>query len=342
MDGRRPVGPARASTLSLTDAALRAWSPGATTHGATEGGMAGAGRDGGLAVPSRLGTYLLLVLVVIIWSSYPTVVKVALRDMPPFTLAALRCLLASALLLGLVAREGAGAGGPITRTDLPPLLVLGLAGIAGSTGTYYLAVALTSASNAVILTATTPVFVAVGGHLFFGERLGRRQWTGVACSAAGVLLTVTRGELRLFEAPPRLGDGLALVGQIGWAAYTLYGKRVLARLSPRVATAAAYLIGTAVLIPLAIVVAPAFPPARFGSLPAWSVVVFQGVLGTLSHVWYYRGVKSVGPAVTAMFMNLQPLLGVALATVVLRESVNAAQGLGACAILVGVWLTTRR
>jgi drug/metabolite transporter (DMT)-like permease len=46
----------------------------------------------------RLRTYLLLVAVVTIWGSYPTLVKLALRDMPPFTLAALRCVLASAIL----------------------------------------------------------------------------------------------------------------------------------------------------------------------------------------------------------------------------------------------------
>lgn len=289
-----------------------------------------------------LTTYLLLVVVVVIWGSYPALVKIALRDMPPFTLAALRCALASALLVVLFWRGAGREGPPITRADLPPLMVLGLAGITLSTGSFYLAIALTTASNAAILTASTPVLVAVGGHLFFGERLRSLQWAGVGVSALGVLLTVTRGEVRLLETPPRIGDGIALFGQVGWAAYTLYGKRVLSRLSPRAATTGAYLIGTAVLIPMAVILAPAFPPARLGSLPAWGVVAFQGTLGTLSHIWYYRGVQTVGPSVTAMFMNLQPLVGVALATLILGESVTLAQGLGVAAILAGVWMTTRK
>jgi drug/metabolite transporter (DMT)-like permease len=287
-------------------------------------------------------TYAGLVLVVLIWGSYPSLVKVALRDMAPFTLAVLRCLLASILLLVLVWRGRSEGEAPITRADLPGLLVLGLTGITLATGTFYLAVDLTTASNAVILTATTPVFVAVGGHLFFHQRLGRRQWAGVAASALGVLLTVTRGDLRLLEAPPRAGDGLALLGQVAWAIYTLRGQRILARLSPRVATTAAYLVGTAALIPVAAIAAPAFPPTRFDSLPAWGVVLFQGTIGTLSHVWYYRGVRAVGPAVTAIFMNLQPLVGVALATVLLGETVSVAQAAGAALVLGGVWLTTRR
>ena len=290
----------------------------------------------------RLRTYLLLVAVVVVWSSYPALVKIALRDMPPFTLAALRCVLASAILVFMLWRATGGTERPVERADLPGLAVLGIAGITISTAIFYLAVSLTSASNAVILTCSTPVLVAVGGHLFFGERLRAGQWAGVACSALGVLITVTRGDLRLLQAPPSPGDGLVLAGQVAWATYTLYGKRVLARLSPRMATTAAYLIGTAFLVPLAVLVAPAFPPAVLTSIPAWGVVVFQGTVGTLSHVWYYRGIQAVGPSVTSIFINLQPLLGVALARVLLGERLSWAQGIGAVAILAGVWLVARR
>jgi drug/metabolite transporter (DMT)-like permease len=129
---------------------------------------------------------------------------------------------------------------------------------------------------------------------------------------------------------------------VGWATYTLYGKRVLVRLSPRTATTAAYLIGTAFLIPIAIIAAPWFPPASAGSPAAWGVVIFQGTVGALAHVWYYRGVQTIGPAVTAIFMNLQPLAGLAFAALLVGETVTAPQALGAVAILACVWLTTQR
>ena len=193
-----------------------------------------------------------------------------------------------------------------------------------------------------ILTCSTPVLVALGGHFVLGERLGGLQWAGVACSAAGVLLTVTRGDLRLLEAPPSAGDGLVLLCQVAWAVYTLYGKRVLTRLSPRAATTAAYLIGTAFLLPIAVLAAPAFPPARLGSGFAWAVVILQGTLGTLSHVWYYRGVQTVGPSVTAVFMNIQPVVGLVLATLLLGEAVTLPGVVGAVLILGGVFMTTRR
>jgi len=294
-------------------------------------------------VPARdLPTYLLLVVAVSIWGSYPTLTKLALREMPPFTIAALRCLLASGLLTWLLLGRSSGGHGPVTRPDLRSLLLLGISGITVSTGFFYLAIALTTASNAVILTATTPVLVAVGGHLAFGERLGRVQWVGVVCSAAGVLLTVTRGQFAALLGALRPGDFIVLIGQVGWATYTLYGKRVLTRLSPGLATTGAYVAGTLFLVPLAFLTAPAFPPARFTAPVPWAVILFQGTVGAIIHVWYYQAVQAVGPSRSAIFMNLQPLVGVLLATLLLGEEVGFAQLVGGLAILTGVYLTTQR
>jgi drug/metabolite transporter (DMT)-like permease len=260
-------------------------------------------------VPDRRPrTYLLLVLVVVVWGSYPTLVKIAPRHAaiharrPP-----LRPGLDDPQRPVLAGRGGCSARRH--RADLPALVILSISGIAISTGIFYLAVALDRFER------RHPHGLDAGPRRRRRPPLLRRAaaprwWAGVACSAFGVLLTVSRGHLRLLESPPSLGDGIVLAGQVAWATYTLYGKRVLTRLSPRTATTAAYLIGTAFLVPLAVLAAPAFPPAVLTSVPAWGVVVFQGTLGTLSHVWYYRGVQAVGPSVTAIFMNLQPLVGV--------------------------------
>src|SRR5712691_9997810 len=82
----------------------------------------------------------------------------------------------------------------LTLEDLRAFAVLGFSGIVISTAFTYLAIYLTTASNAVILQASTPVMVAVGARLYLGERLSGLQWLGVGCSAVGVLLVVTRGQ----------------------------------------------------------------------------------------------------------------------------------------------------
>jgi drug/metabolite transporter (DMT)-like permease len=120
----------------------------------------------------------------------------------------------------------------------------------------------------------------------------------------------------------------------------VYGKRVLRTYSPALATTAAYVLGTVVLIPLAVVTAPLFPAPRLGSGIAWVVILYQAILGAVAHVWWYRAVDVVGPSPASVFMNLQTVVGLALAAVLLGEGVGAWQIAGGILVLAGVVLTT--
>ena len=71
------------------------------------------------------------------------------------------------------------------------------------------------------------------------------------------------------------------------------------------------------------------------------MVLYQAFLGTVAHVWWYEGVKAVGPSRAAAFMNLQPIVGVLLAWVMLREAVAWPEIGGGVLVLLGVALTTQ-
>lgn len=277
-----------------------------------------------------------------LWGSYPATAKLALRDIPPLMLAAIRCTLASAFLIFLLLRAGAETLRGLTPATLRDFVILGAFGIWGSTQITYLAIYYTSASNAVILQAATPVIVGLGSWLYLDEKLGLRQWGGVALSVLGVLLVITDGRLAALRPEElRAGDFINLVGLCGWSAYTLYGKRVLTRTSPAVATTGAYVVGTLMIIPTAIIAAPLFPAPRLASATAWTVIFYQGLLGAVAHVWWYRAVSVVGASRSAVFLNIQPVVGVVLATTMLREALTGWDVLGGVFVLAGVALTAR-
>lgn len=291
---------------------------------------------------SQTRAYLALVAIVALWASYPATAKLVLQDFPPFFLAAVRCAVASCFLAWLLARAGAEALRGLSPGALRVFLVLGFTGIWGSMQFSYVAYYYTTAGNAVILQAASPVMVALTARFYLGERLRPVQWAGVAVSVFGVLLVVTRGRLaalRLEEL--RGGDFLTLGTLAGWSVYTVYGKRVLGTLSPALATTGAYVAGTFMVLPTALVAAPLFPAPRLASVAGWAVVLYQALIGAVAHVWWYRAVEVVGASRAAIFMNLQPIVGIALAAALLREGVGLWQIPGTACVLTGVGLTTR-
>jgi len=251
--------------------------------------------------------------------------------------------IASAFLCVTLWRRGAAEFTALRLRDLGPLAFLGFAGIFVSTGGTYLAIAFTTASSAVLLQPVTPVMVALGARFYLGERLHPRQWLGVACSALGVVLIITKGSWHaVTHLDLRPGDFLLLVSSVGWAAYTVYGKRVLARHSPIVATTTAYVFGSAMLLPLPFLTARLFPAPDLNSVVAWTVVLYQAILGSVAHVWWYEAVHLVGPSRSAVFLNLQPVIGVLLAWIMLGERIGLSGALGGAAVLAGVALTSQR
>jgi drug/metabolite transporter (DMT)-like permease len=115
---------------------------------------------------------------------------------------------------------------------------------------------------------------------------------------------------------------------------------VLTEHDPALTTTAAYVLGSVMLLPMAFIVAPFFPPPDLTSLAAWAVVAYQAFLGAVAHIWWYEGVKAVGPSRSAIFLNLQPMVGVLLAWLMLGERIVAAELAGAATVLAGVALTT--
>jgi drug/metabolite transporter (DMT)-like permease len=290
---------------------------------------------------SQTRAYVALFLIASLWGTFPATSKLALADIPPTLLTAVRCGIAAGFLSVLVLRSGFDAGRELTADAVRAFFVLGTAGFVVSTHGSYWGIYTTSAANAAILQSTAPVMVTLGARAYLGERLRRRQLAGVAVSALGVLLVVTQG--RLAELAPselRLGDFLTLFALSGWTLYTVYGKRVLAGHSPMLATTGAYVCGTLVLLPLAVVTAPLTPRPRLGSAVAWMVLLYHAIPGAVAHLWWYAAVERVGPSRAAIFMNVTPVVGIGMAALLVGEEIGPWQIGGVVLVLAGVALTT--
>jgi drug/metabolite transporter (DMT)-like permease len=284
--------------------------------------------------------YGLLFLISLIWAGNFIAAKVALAVVGPITLTALRTVLATVVLLWYV-RFTYQTWPSVGTGDLRIFLTLALTGLVTNTTLWYYGLQRTLAVNAAILGAMGPVFVALLSATWLRERLSPLNVLGILVSSAGVVLTVTRGSLRaLLDLDLHPGDFFILAGQSIWAVYSVYARQVSRRFPPTVITAGTYIVSAAFLVPLALIERPwvALPRVTLGTILA---VLYAATLVTVSHIWFYWGIRVVPAAVASLTVNLLPFEVLALSWLLLGEAVTWAHVLGALIVIAGVALATR-
>jgi drug/metabolite transporter (DMT)-like permease len=74
----------------------------------------------------------------------------------------------------------------------------------------------------------------------------------------------------------------------------------------------------------------------------WGALAYSGILAlVLAYLFWYRGVRVLGPTRSAMYGNLQPVIALIVAWLALGETPTVVQIVGAAAILFGLVLTRR-
>ena len=110
-------------------------------------------------------------------------------------------------------------------------------------------------------------------------------------------------------------------------------------LSPLAAVSGAAVIG---VIMLSI---PAWQSGMMMEMPLyrpvdWAAIFYLGFFGTvLGFVWYYDGIKAIGPARAGLFINFVPLSAIIMGFLLLGETVTASLAIGAVLVVSGVILT---
>jgi drug/metabolite transporter (DMT)-like permease len=286
---------------------------------------------------SRRTTALLsLILVMVIWGATYVVTKTAVREIPPFTLAVLRYLIAAIVLVPLAMARAGGMRLP-RPIPLAPLAWMALTGIAILTVGFNYGLIYGSASQGALVYALTPAAVAVAAVFALNEILPKRRLAGIVLSVAGAAMVVTFGKADSAAPRPVLGALCMLAGILAWAYYTVIAKR-FARADQLVVTAWVMLLGVAMLLPLA-----AFElvrtPMPWPSAQAWLGTLFLGAAASaVAYVLYNRVLRVLDASLVAAWFTLDPLFGVVTAVAFLGEVLRTGQMVGGAVACVGMWL----
>ena len=284
---------------------------------------------------------LLLGLAALFWAGNTVAARLAIDEISPLTLTALRWVMVAAALWPAYGRE-VRRHWPQIRARLGLVVLLALLGMTGFNALYYVAAHYTSAINIGILQGAMPIFVLAGAYLAHGSRAGLVQQLGVLITALGVAVVATHGAPQsILEMEFNYGDLVMLAACVLYALYT-----VALRDRPNMPGVAFFallaLIAAVTSLPLVAfeVAAGTFrlPTARGLAITLW-IAVFPSFL---SQIFYLRGVDLIGPGRAGVFVNLVPVFAAVLAVGLISEPFAPYHAVALILVLGGIWLAQRK
>jgi drug/metabolite transporter (DMT)-like permease len=245
------------------------------------------------------------------WGAMFPIAATAIQHVDAFHLTAIRYLVATVIFLGLLAAiEGRRAFS--TEGRGVELFILGTLGFAGFNLLTYVALEHTRPQDASLIVATAPLLTALGIWLTTRVKPSRTTVAAMAVALFGVVLVITHGDpSSLIHGDGRAGDLLVLGGVASFVAYTM-GARRFSTFSPLRYTALSATGGTLTILAVTAVLTltGTYPMPSVGDVgDIWTEIVYiilaGAVLGVLA---WNEGVRRIGPANGALFMNLVPVV----------------------------------
>jgi drug/metabolite transporter (DMT)-like permease len=277
----------------------------------------------------------LLLLMILIWGTNFSLVKVALRDFPEIAFNAMRMLTSGIVFVALIA--SARERPSFARADWIRLVFLGLVGTFLYQFMFVGGLKRTSAGNGSLVVGCSPILIALLSSLAGHERVAPRKWFGVALGFAGLYFVV--GHRADWSAASLAGDGLMIVSMVCWATYSVAAQPLLKRYSPLAVTGTSFSIGAALYLVFA---APRLVRIDWPSISgtSWVLMFLSALLAlNVSYVIWYTGLKKLGGTRTSMYSYLTPIVAMIVAAFWLGEPISGNQMVGAGAILTGLLIT---
>lgn len=250
------------------------------------------------------------------------------QDADPIDIVTIRAAAATVLfLMWVLVRQPAALH--VRRRDVPAFMAFGLVTVTAFYPILIYAFRETSVTVAALLLYLAPAIVTVTAALFLGEPLSMRKTAALALSFGGLALVVGAYQPGNLIASP-LGILLGLASAVCYAAYSIIGKPLLDRYPRSAVLAYHLLIGTAGLLIVRQVM-------EGNDWPGLGTIVlaagYNGIFTTLAPIALYTlGLSALPSSEASLLAMWEPVVALALATMLLGEVISPAQVAGAALI----------
>lgn len=281
---------------------------------------------------------LLLLLMILIWGSNFSIVKVALRDFPEVPFNAMRLVTATivylAVIYGTSVRDRVKA---LTRRDWIELFFLGSIGTFLYQFCFVASVKRTSVANGSLIIGVSPIVIALLSALAGHERIRPVRWLGIGVAMLGLYFVVGHGVD--VTGQTWRGDLLMMGGVLCWAIYSVASQSILKRHSPLIVIALTFSMGAMLYV---VTMIPVMLGTDWSAISgfSWALMLTSALLAlNLSYWIWYTGLQRLGGSRTSVYSYLTPVVAMVVAAIWLGETISTNQIAGAGAIFAGLLIT---
>jgi drug/metabolite transporter (DMT)-like permease len=284
--------------------------------------------------------YLAWVFVCLVWGTTYLAIRIALETVPPLLMGGMRFIVAGALLITVLKVRGVrmpAAG------SWPALVILGILLLGfGNGGVVWAEQTVPSGLTAVLVAMSPFWMVGIDALTAHGEPITGRRAAGLIIGFCGIVLLVWP-EIHVSDSGRAFLGGViaAQLACFGWALGSTYSRRrghTAARDESVLVTAAfEMLFGGLFLMTIGTMRGEA-AWLTFNARTA-AALVYLIVFGAIGGFTAYAyALKHLPIATVSLYAYVNPVIAVALGTLILQEAFNARLGIAAAVVLVGMAL----
>jgi drug/metabolite transporter (DMT)-like permease len=284
--------------------------------------------------------YLAWVFVCLVWGTTYLAIRIALETVPPLLMGGMRFIVAGALLIAVL--KACGVRMPAAGS-WPALVILGILLLGfGNGGVVWAEQTVPSGLTAVLVAMSPFWMVGIDALTAHGEPITGRRAAGLIIGFCGIVLLVWP-EIHVSDSGGAFLGGVlaAQLACFGWALGSTYSRRrghTAARDESVLVTAAfEMLFGGLFLTTIGTIRGEAawlMFNARTAAALAY-LIVFGAIGGFTAYAY---ALKHLPIATVSLYAYVNPLIAVALGTLILKEAFNARLGIAAAVVLVGMAL----
>ena len=278
--------------------------------------------------------HIMAISLMVMWSLSYLSIKVIAEEVSPTLSAFYRFALAAIILIIILKVKYPEE--KILKEDKFKLFLGGVFGIA----IYFIfenyAVAYTSASNVAILIASIPVFTLFSQRIIYKEKMTYGKIFGATLSLIGIVIIIATKERVSLFSKGSIGDLMTLGAVFSWIIYNMVCSKFKGNYKSITITTYQVLWGALLL-----------SPSLFFStlqMPSTKVVMNLGFLSIfcscIGYIIYVYCLKELGATVITTYINLQPIMSLIAAAIIIKEAITIWQVVGCMVIIMGVTLVS--